>query len=626
MRKLFLRLVDMTSPGAEARAVSRPTPLSDFVTPQEQQLISELVEEKLLVSDASLPPEKESPARGATVEIAHEALLSAWPMLKGWLEQAREIIYVRNRLSADARRFAELTSRAPARADEELWGGTRLAQAQELRSHGDFQTVLGGLTAEEESFLDASLRLREKREAEIRRARRLLAGGSVTVLLAIILGLGFGLREQRRRTQEAKQQFLNTYVEQGRQLLLEKKKPDEALLWLHRAQAGGSRHADLPELLKNALLRSLAPRSIFGDLEDPPPFLRIGTNIDEGATYSPDGRRILTWNEYEAKVWEADTGRMLLELDDHTYVASATYSPDSRCILTAQGNKTARVWEADTGRVLLELKGHEGSVINATYSPDSRRILTASSDKTARVWEADTGRMLLELKGHEGSVTRATYSPDSRRILTASSDKKARVWEADTGRMLLELKGHEGSVTSATYSPDSRRILTASGDNTARIWDAGTGRLLAELRGHEGHVNSAAYSTDNRRIVTASNDTTTRIWDADTGRPLAALRGHGWLKYDESFDEYQRRIITPRYEKGRVYSATYSPDGRHIVTTGERGATCVWDVTPEQRTPDEIAKLIRCYVPLRFDGDVIVWAKPNPAECKDAGTGTVLTK
>ena len=66
---------------------------------------------------------------------------------------------------------------------------------------------------------------------------------------------------------------------------------------------------------------------------------------------------------------------------------SATYLPDGRHSVTASDDTTARVWEADSGRLLAELAGHGESVLSTTYSPDGRRIVTASDDHTARVWE-----------------------------------------------------------------------------------------------------------------------------------------------------------------------------------------------------------------------------------------------
>ena len=56
---------------------------------------------------------------------------------------------------------------------------------------------------------------------------------------------------------------------------------------------------------------------------------------------------------------------------------------------------------------------------------------------------------------------------------------------------------------------------------------------------------SAAFSPDGRHIVSASNDNTRRIWDAETGKPIGAP-----LKGHES----------------AVNSAAFSPDGRRIVS------------------------------------------------------------
>ncbi len=87
------------------------------------------------------------------------------------------------------------------------------------------------------------------------------------------------------------------------------------------------------------------------------------------------------------------------------------------------------------------------------------------------------------------------------------------------------------------------------------MWEADSGRLVAELKGHQDRVLSASYSPDGRRIVTASLDNTARVWEADSGRLVAELKGH----------------------QGSVVSASYSPDGRRIVTASEDKTARVWE-------------------------------------------------
>ncbi|NMG22579.1 AAA family ATPase [Brasilonema bromeliae] len=83
------------------------------------------------------------------------------------------------------------------------------------------------------------------------------------------------------------------------------------------------------------------------------------------------------------------------QLKGHTLpVTSASFSPDGKRILTASWDKTARLWDS-SGKLVTELKGHTDSVNSASFSPDGKRILTASWDKTARLWQYRTFDELL---------------------------------------------------------------------------------------------------------------------------------------------------------------------------------------------------------------------------------------
>src|SRR5260221_14434888 len=92
------------------------------------------------------------------------------------------------------------------------------------------------------------------------------------------------------------------------------------------------------------------------------------------------------------------------------------------------------------------------------------------------------------------------------------------------------------------------------GSTTTLWWHWKPWALQRTLRGHANSVRSASFSPDGRRIVTASFDGTARVWDSETGRLLTKHNG----------------------SQDIVQFAAFSPDGRRIVTSDDDTAV-VWD-------------------------------------------------
>jgi tetratricopeptide (TPR) repeat protein len=76
---------------------------------------------------------------------------------------------------------------------------------------------------------------------------------------------------------------------------------------------------------------------------------------------------------------------------------------------------------------------------------------------------------------------------------------------------------------------------------------------------HDNVVTSASFSPDGRCVVTASLDKTARVWDAETGQPTSP----------------------PMKHEGGVNHVAFSPDGRRVVTASWE-TTRVWDAASGQ--------------------------------------------
>ena len=140
-RQLFLRLVTVRSAGEATRRRARLVELNALGDPGEVgTVLATFGEARLLVFD------RDPISRSPTAEVAHEALLTSWPRLAGWLDEAGEDLLLHGRLRDG---LAEWEDRD--REDEYLLTGGRLAQFDAWADSTDLT-----LAPSEIDFLEAS--------------------------------------------------------------------------------------------------------------------------------------------------------------------------------------------------------------------------------------------------------------------------------------------------------------------------------------------------------------------------------------------------------------------------------------------------------------------------------------
>jgi WD40 repeat protein len=110
---------------------------------------------------------------------------------------------------------------------------------------------------------------------------------------------------------------------------------------------------------------------------------------------SPDGRRIAATNispDPVVNVWDVKTKKIVVSLKGKKDIAVVDFSPDGKRLVTV-GKWDVVLWDAMTGRQLLELGGlgkqdapnPAMAAMGARFSPDGRRIASVTGE-VLRIW------------------------------------------------------------------------------------------------------------------------------------------------------------------------------------------------------------------------------------------------
>jgi WD40 repeat protein len=104
--------------------------------------------------------------------------------------------------------------------------------------------------------------------------------------------------------------------------------------------------------------------------------------------FSPDGKRLATWQDDKVVLWEVDSAKQLWGVPckvgaESLWGPRVAFAPDGKRIAWNEGRLT-KVADADTGKVVSSLKGERGPI---TFSPDGQKLALACPDGTALVWD-----------------------------------------------------------------------------------------------------------------------------------------------------------------------------------------------------------------------------------------------
>ncbi|MBZ3884726.1 WD repeat and SOCS box-containing protein 2 [Sciurus carolinensis] len=210
-------------------------------------------------------------------------------------------------------------------------------------------------------------------------------------------------------------------------------------------------------------------------------------------------------------------------------------SPKEKTLDCGLNDGQIKIWEVQTGLLLLNLSGHQDVVRDLSFTPSGSLILvSASRDKTLRIWDLNKhGKQIQVLSGHLQWVYCCSISPDCSMLCSAAGEKSVFLWSMRSYTLIRKLEGHQSSVVSCDFSPDSALLVTASYDTNVIMWDPYTGERLRSLHHtqlepamddsdvHMSSLRSVCFSPEGLYLATVADDRLLRIWALELKAPVA---------------------------------------------------------------------------------------------------------
>jgi WD40 repeat protein/energy-coupling factor transporter ATP-binding protein EcfA2 len=570
---------------------------------QVRSLVDQLADQRLVVTDET------------TVEVAHEALLSQWGLLRDWLEHDREKIQLRRHLESSYNDWrirytrsddallmgallgsieekldwhnlpeAEYVQYSLARRDQVAQ--QQLEQERELRELAEVkaqaETQLRELAEVRVTEEAAKAELAEKRavaeQNQAKSERRLkwfaITSTGVVSLLAAIAGFLWRNAEYQEvdaLVKSAQAQFVSN--RSSLDTLLAAVKADDQRrrsIW-----AGGD-----PRLQVDAL-QVLQQANYWVRERDRLGGENIHGNFVQSVGVSPHGDLIATASfDKTVKLWDLQ-GHLKQILPHGGEVMHVSFHPTEDVIFTASKDHKVQLWKSD-GRLKQTISLPQNTFAwSISFDPKSQTIAAACSDGAVRFWklhdnpqETFFGNDQKPWKPYGNqNIYSVSFSPDSRMIAVASEDGNAKLRflspEVKGKELILKgdktIPGHakDKRIYRVRFSPDSRIVATASDDNLVILWNSQTSKLITYLKGHESGIHDVAFHRKFKKgeklavstIATASLDGTIKLWNSE-GELMETLIGHS----------------------SRVNSVDFSPNGTFLVSGSNDRLPRLWQV------------------------------------------------
>jgi WD40 repeat protein len=248
------------------------------------------------------------------------------------------------------------------------------------------------------------------------------------------------------------------------------------------------------------------------------------------ASFSPDGRYIVTVFSSRILIWDAVGGKLLHTTDTvedgHTdRIRSLQYQPGKKSFFTAADDDRVKQWDLKTGKAMPMPEEQFGKVRALACSPDGKYLLTLGN-KSVRIWLMGSWQEVHGIFPERHDIAEISFSPGGDRLLVTTT-KLIQLCRFPGGQVIEEFKKSNG-CTTACFSPDGK-IVAARNMSFKRIqirwWKTETGEMTDSLDMPFGNYSPLTYSKSGNYFAVGTRFTV-KMWNPRTKRLPASLSSY----------------------------------------------------------------------------------------------------
>lgn len=544
-QRILLRLIQFGEGGPDTRRQQPVSELRSTGEPEEafEETLQALAEGRLItLSQIEKQPEP-------VVDLAHDKLIAAWPVLQEWINKQRKNELERRSLEARAAKWVERGKGSTGLldigelAEAEHW----MVNSEQARVWKGSQNLLDLLHTSREAIEQDELQKedahrreialeRQRATAQQRVARITRAGLFVVSILLVIVSITAFLayRGENKAQQQTRVAYSRQLAAQARLLLVDQ--PQLSLLTAIQAVnvTRSVNETVSPETIQTALdLLNQTGGQALGQLTGPISALAISPDGRYLAAGSNDNGIIGVWNLNDSQNYEAP---VLLD-DPFNKITGAAFTPDNQWLITASRNPLtgggnvllwdlASITETPTNTPLPG-SGNVG-VVFIELSPDGQWLAAAEVDWKIRLWHLpnmDAGPRILA--GQQGDLSTIKFDPTSHWLASGSYDGTVAVWDVtakDSTTPYKILTDYDDWVNAVTFNQDGSLLAFGGGqkpgggpfpdigfeikDTSVRIWSIspiGSITPTLTLQGQSTPIEDIAFIPGSNDLITSDN-------------------------------------------------------------------------------------------------------------------------